>query len=156
MNFLTRYPEFTAFLRRSDQQQEGDAVAPTGRDQPVDLDTARPPEEQIDEAYQRLRTELADELLRQIMDCSPAFFERLVVDLLVKMGYGGTRHDAGQAVGRSGDGLFQRGLTRSPGLHRLRRRASWRSRRRASSASTTAAACGKTSRCSSSAVNATR
>jgi restriction system protein len=37
------------------------------------------------------------------MQCSPAFFERLVVDLLVRMGYGGTRKDAGRAVGKSGD-----------------------------------------------------
>jgi restriction system protein len=46
----------------------------------------------------------ATELLQQIMSCSPTFFERLVVDLLLKMGYGGTRKDAGQAIGRSGDG----------------------------------------------------
>ena len=44
------------------------------------------------------------EILQTIQDQSPAFFERLVIDLLVKMGYGGTRKDAGQAVGRSGDG----------------------------------------------------
>jgi len=43
-------------------------------------------------------------LIQQIMSCSPAFFERLVIDLLLRMGYGGTRKDAGQAIGRSGDG----------------------------------------------------
>ena len=51
-----------------------------------------------------MRADLADELLETVKSCSPAFFERLVVDLLVKMGYGGTRRDAGQALGRGGDG----------------------------------------------------
>ncbi len=55
-------------------------------------------------AYQRVRKNLEVELLEQIKDASPAFFERLVVDLVVSMGYGGTRKDAGRAIGRSGDG----------------------------------------------------
>jgi restriction system protein len=46
---------------------------------------------------------LASEVLEKAKACSPAFFERLVVELLVKMGYGGTREDAGKAIGRSGD-----------------------------------------------------
>jgi restriction system protein len=61
------------------------------------------PEEAIEGAYQRLRSALAAELLDQVMACSPAFFERLVIDVLVTMGYGGTRRDAGEAIGRSGD-----------------------------------------------------
>ena len=44
------------------------------------------------------------ELLEQVKSASPAFFERLVIDLLVKMGYGGSRRDAGRAIGKSGDG----------------------------------------------------
>ncbi len=51
-----------------------------------------------------MRTQLAAGLLEQVKSCSPSFFERLVVDLLVAMGYGGSRKDAGQAVGGSGDG----------------------------------------------------
>ncbi len=47
---------------------------------------------------------LADEVLQTVKNCSPSFFEQLVVDVLVKMGYGGTRKDAGKAIGRSGDG----------------------------------------------------
>jgi restriction system protein len=62
------------------------------------------PEESIEENYQQIRTELATELLQKIKDNTPAFFEELVVDLLVKMGYGGSREDAGKAVGGSGDG----------------------------------------------------
>ena len=62
------------------------------------------PEESIEENYQQIRKELATELLQKIMDNTPAFFEKLVIDLLVAMGYGGSREDAGEAVGRSGDG----------------------------------------------------
>ncbi len=60
-------------------------------------------EESIEENYQQIKKELAEELLQQIKKNSPAFFEELVIDLLVAMGYGGSREDA-QAVGRSGDG----------------------------------------------------
>ena len=62
------------------------------------------PEESIEENYQHIRKELAVELLQKISENTPAFFEKLVVDLLVKMGYGGSREDAGKAVGRSRDG----------------------------------------------------
>ena len=64
----------------------------------------RTPEEVIETAYQKVRQELATELLQVIKKHPPALFERLVIDLLIKMGYGGTRKDAGQAIGRSGDG----------------------------------------------------
>lgn len=62
------------------------------------------PSEYIEFGYQRLREQLEDELLQKIKALSPAFFERLVVELLVAMGYGGSRKDAGQTIGRSGDG----------------------------------------------------
>jgi restriction system protein len=62
------------------------------------------PEEALESSYQALRASLADELLERLRLCSPRFFERLVVQLFVAMGYGGSLADAGQAVGRSGDG----------------------------------------------------
>jgi restriction system protein len=62
------------------------------------------PEEVLEASYQELRSQLAQELLDKIMTCSPKFFEKLVLDLLVGMGYGGLRKDAGEAIGRSGDG----------------------------------------------------
>jgi restriction system protein len=61
------------------------------------------PEELLDRGYQQMRKALASELLDKVTDLSPAFFERLVVELLVKMGYGGSIKDAGKAIGRSGD-----------------------------------------------------
>ena len=63
----------------------------------------RTPEEVIEESYQSIRDGLGSDLLQKLKLGSPVFFERLVVELLVRMGYGGTRKDAGQAIGRSGD-----------------------------------------------------
>mgnify|MGYP000886314666 CR=1 FL=1 len=62
------------------------------------------PEEAIEQAHHLLRRELAGEVLASIMRCSSVFFERLIVQLMIKMGYGGSRDEAGKAVGRSGDG----------------------------------------------------
>ncbi|MBP2133644.1 restriction system protein [Methanomicrobium sp. W14] len=61
------------------------------------------PEDRITQGYQEFRNSLASDLLEQIMQMSPEFFEKLVVDLLVAMGYGGSRSDAGRVVGKSGD-----------------------------------------------------
>ncbi len=61
------------------------------------------PEEALQKAYSMLQKNLADELLKIVMESSPEFFEYLVVDLLVRMGYGGSRQEAGKAIGRSGD-----------------------------------------------------
>jgi restriction system protein len=66
--------------------------------------TDQTPQESIEFGYQKLRADLEAELLTLVKGCSPSFFERLVVELLVKMGYGGSRQDAGRAIGKSGDG----------------------------------------------------
>ena len=92
--FLEQFPEFLAFRERKRDKES----TPSGRSE-----SAETPEEEIDSAYRQLRAGLAAELLQSISGCSPSFFERLVIDLLVRMGYGGTREDAGQAVGKSGD-----------------------------------------------------
>lgn len=92
VKFLDQYPEFVAFraLRRNVTATE--------------QETAATPEEALDDAYQTLRANLESELLQRVRSASPAFFERLVIDLLVRMGYGGSFRDAGQAIGKSGDG----------------------------------------------------
>lgn len=91
---LQQYPSFNEFLNR-----EPVAEAP-----PHESDRSATPEESIDAGYRELNAALADELLEKIRNCSPRFFEQLVVDLLVAMGYGGSLKDAGQAIGKSGDG----------------------------------------------------
>ena len=80
-----------------DQETNQDEDRETNQDEVVSAD------ESIDIIYQRIREELAAELLVQIKNNTPAFFEELVIDLLVAMGYGGLREDA-EAVGRSHDG----------------------------------------------------
>lgn len=64
----------------------------------------RSPEEVIFAAYEIVNRGLVSELLRIVKGCSPAFFEKLVVDLMIEMGYGGSRKEAGSAIGKSGDG----------------------------------------------------
>jgi len=97
MKFLEQFPEYIAFKENSDQAEAQQQVAPSIA---VQNET---PEELIEGGAKTIRKELAEEILQRIKGCPPAFFERLVVELLVKMGYGGTRQDAGRAIGRSGD-----------------------------------------------------
>src|ERR1035441_7637651 len=66
-------------------------------------DASQTPEEQIEAASVALRESLGQEILAKMKSASPSFFETLVVELIVRMGYGGTRKDAGKAIGRSGD-----------------------------------------------------
>jgi len=93
IKFLEQYPEFIKFRTRKPKNDDGDGKG-------VEDVT---PEESIEEGYQKIRQELADEILDTVRNLPPSFFERLVVDLLVNMGYGGTRRDAGKAIGKSGD-----------------------------------------------------
>lgn len=93
-DFLRKYPSFAEFYGRR-------AAGTTRVDLPIDEAT---PQESLEASYLALRDALADELLERVKACSPQFFERLVVELLVAMGYGGSLADAGQAIGRSGDG----------------------------------------------------
>ena len=69
-----------------------------------EVESSNTPEESLETAYQTIRNNLATEIIEKVKSCSPSFFEYLVVDLLVKMGYGGTREDAGERLGKSGDG----------------------------------------------------
>lgn len=95
--FLEQFPEFVAFraVRHAPREAQADAVGEA---------SDATPEEALDAAYQALRVDLEAQLLDQVKAASPSFFERLVVELLVRMGYGGSLRDAGEAVGRSGDG----------------------------------------------------
>ena len=95
---LNQYESFRAFRARGREREDGPLVTP------AELATEQTPEDAMAAAYQRVRKNLEAELLDQIKASTPAFFERLVVDLLVAMGYGGSRQDAGRAIGRSGDG----------------------------------------------------
>lgn len=69
----------------------------------TESDSSITPEEQIEVAYENLRDNLTSEILSELKGSSPLFFEKVVVEVLVKMGYGGSRKDAGEAIGKSGD-----------------------------------------------------
>lgn len=98
--YLARFPEFQEFQRAS---QTGDDFVSSSVSI-ASTENEATPEEAIESAYQGLRQQLAQELLTRMLGCSPTFFEHLVVELLVKMGYGGSRKDAGERIGQSGDG----------------------------------------------------
>ena len=97
VRFLRQYPEFVEFHTAKHEA--------TGEEEEiVESDTIHEtPEETLENAYQSIRKALAEEILSKVCNLTPSFFERLVVELLVKMGYGGSITDAGKAIGRSGD-----------------------------------------------------
>jgi restriction system protein len=96
---LEEFPAFVEFRTRKKDRDDGEPKVKTA---PAASPEATP-EEALADAYKTLRSNLESELLDQVRVASPAFFERLVIDLLVAMGYGGSRQDAGKAIGRIGD-----------------------------------------------------
>jgi restriction system protein len=90
---LERYSEFVAW--RTQQKAE----EPTGQTHPRES-----PEERIASNFELLNSKLAREIVERVHSFSPSFFERLIIDLLVRMGYGGGRQEMGRALGRVGDG----------------------------------------------------
>ncbi len=98
IKYLNQFPEFIAFKNKTSLE-----ITPEIIDNGIEV-KQKTPQEYLEDAYLEIKQGLADEIITRIKACSPSFFERLVVQLLVKMGYGGSIKDAGQAVGRSGDG----------------------------------------------------
>ncbi|MGQ9820141.1 MAG: winged helix-turn-helix domain-containing protein [Candidatus Kapaibacteriales bacterium] len=97
IKYLKQFPAFLEFINvsRNDNETDEETTALEIHEQT--------PEETLDKAYQRIRKSLASELLNRVVELSPTLFEKLVVELLVKMGYGGSIKDAGKAIGKSGD-----------------------------------------------------
>ena len=99
-NFLRQYESFQEFRFRSRKETNDkntpDAVEPT--DTPDQT-----PDEVLRAAHSQINSALAAELLERVRNSSPQFFENLIVDLLLAMGYGGTSEDAARALGQSGD-----------------------------------------------------
>jgi restriction system protein len=95
--YLMQFPEFKAFREGAGTEKP---PVPKGGD-----DTgAQTPEEAIASGYAAIRASVEQELLEWVKAASPSFFEQLIVQLLVAMGYGGSQEDAGKAVGQTGDG----------------------------------------------------
>ncbi len=95
VKYLKRYPTFVSFHQVSKTSTQEDAS---------NNESIASPDETLEMAYLELRNALRQEVLDKVKKSPPEFFESLVIELLVRMGYGGSQEDAGQTLGRSGDG----------------------------------------------------
>lgn len=95
IRFLEQFPEFQEFRRKAATELAGEQTSKQGE--------SESPEEALEAAHLKMRAALGTEVLARVKAATPEFFERLVVELLLKMGYGGSRQDAGQAIGKVGD-----------------------------------------------------
>jgi len=96
-DFLEQFNEFVKFKEKSN--------GPTKKDKPkIEVYDDKTPKEVLEEAHQTITEDIIRELLDKIKEATPDFFEKLVVDLLINMGYGGSRKDAGKAIGKVNDG----------------------------------------------------
>jgi restriction system protein len=98
---LKRIPAFSEFYN---QTSPGTETAEPSEAIELSAASEATPEEQIDAASAVLAKALKAELLSRVLEQTPSFFERLIVELLVAMGYGGTHEDAARQLGKSGDG----------------------------------------------------
>ncbi len=96
VKYLKQFPEYLEFIGANNANSPATTEI-------ANLPSEQTPDEVMASAYGSLRQNLAQELLERIKTASPAFFERLVIELLVKMGYGGSLVDAGMAIGKTGD-----------------------------------------------------
>jgi len=100
MSVLEQFPEYIEFRTRSSGRRR--VTQPQAQEQLPPL--TETPEETIDAAYEQVRAALAEDLLGRLVERDDRFFEEVVLDVLVALGYGGSRPDAAERVGRSGDG----------------------------------------------------
>ena len=98
LRVLNGFEEYREFRNRRKTPGENDGETPE-----LEVQNSQTPEELLESAYLQVRRQIESELLVQIKNSPPDFLERVVVDLVVRMGYGGSRKDAGEALGRSGD-----------------------------------------------------
>lgn len=101
-NYLKQFEEFRNFVEKSDTDAGIVSIAAKSNDITVDKHEATP-DEIMRAAHHKINASLAQELLERILAAPPDFFERLIINLLLSMGFGGSVADAGRALGRSGD-----------------------------------------------------
>jgi restriction system protein len=97
VKILNKFPEFVEF--HTAKSDKGGAVDDTSDS----ADTTETPEESLEKAYQSIRNDLSSAVLAKVKTNTPKFFENLVIDLMISLGYGGSRKDAGKSIGQSGD-----------------------------------------------------
>ena len=99
---LEKYEDFQDFKNRKNTRDVSDEI--TQPTQKLPINTSQTPDEIMRAAHKEIDDTLREDMLEQIRNATPAFFEGLVVNLLVSMGYGGSVTDAGRAIGKAGDG----------------------------------------------------
>lgn len=92
VKILNQYPEFVEFHTATKTEKTEE-----------EIETSETPEELLQKSYQKIRNDLVNEILTKVKANSPKFFENLVVDLMIALGYGGSRADAGKSIGQTGD-----------------------------------------------------
>jgi len=92
---LMQFEEFKNFRNTRKSKEE--------KEDQYEKETTYTPQEALEYGLSKINETLADDLINRIKQCSPSFFEKLVIDLLVKMGYGGSKQEAAQVIGKSGD-----------------------------------------------------
>jgi restriction system protein len=95
--YLEKYPEFQEFRART---KDSDAAEVP---QTVEPEITATPDEVLRAAHKKINAALSAELLDRVLEASPAFFEKLILQLLLAMGYGGSSEEAGRALGKTGD-----------------------------------------------------
>lgn len=98
LGYLLQFQDFADF------HQKGQASNKRNLSSPAVASATSTPDEVLQSAYETIRSDLASEIIERLLKSSPEFFENVVVELLVAMGYGGSRQDAGERIGKSGDG----------------------------------------------------
>ena len=98
LEYLLQFQDFVDFY------QKGQTSNAQKLSTPVAAPASSTPDEVLQSAYETIRGDLASEIIDRLLKSSPEFFENVVVELLVAMGYGGSRQDAGERIGKSGDG----------------------------------------------------
>lgn len=101
VKLLLKYPTFREFYRRDANGNDETETSPSHAPLPT---TSITPEEQIEQIHLAVKGALRADLLERILQNSAVFFEALIVDLLVAMGYGGSHREAARQLGRTGDG----------------------------------------------------
>ncbi len=112
--YLQRYPEFATFRTKVGKPDRGATKASIVQNGEVDIQSSTP-EERLEAAARDLKAEVAASLLTRLQGLAPTAFEQLIVDVLVKIGYGGSRRNAAERLGRSGDGSID-GVIREDAL----------------------------------------
>lgn len=97
---LKQYPSFIEYCNRNSKSDTREDIVQIVAQETV----TGTPEERIDAAHEELQNELRTDILNQISEKNPSFFEQLIVDLMVAMGYGGNHEDAARRIGGTGDG----------------------------------------------------